>query len=135
MVNKIDTSPCNAVVLRIRDGSNRSYLFTIMTTDEEGNEVPFDISEYTLEIFVKKGPWEKVKPLITKVITQESDENTVGRIYEPELGKFSLTVLYDDYKHLQPQDYFLVLFLVQGEERTDITGRSNFPGVFRIIKQ
>ena len=118
----------NRLVLEVKQGESRSFVFTIKQKDE-----PMDLSDYTVTVQVKKSPYFKVKSLIEKRVTTELSDD--GRIYNAELGQFKITFSEVDTTELPPDDYYLIIFLENGPTKIIISGEGNKSGILRFCKQ
>lgn len=118
------------LLLEIKQGTNRSYGFTIKQLEN-----PFDLTGYTILVEVKPSPYFSVPSLITKEITEDSDETTIGSIYNPTEGQFKLKVAIEDYIKFPPGDYYLIVTMVKDTNRIIISGEGQASGIFRIVKQ
>lgn len=124
---------CNCsqrLLLEIKQGTSRTYGFTIK---QGGN--PMDLTKYTVIFEVKPAPYYTVPDLIYKELTTTSDDRVVGNIYNPTEGQFKVTFNIEDYIKLPPNDYYLVVTLVEGTTRIIISGEGQASGIFRICKQ
>lgn len=128
-------SLCNCsekLLLEIKQGTDRAYNFTIKHKD-----IPFSLIGYEIKVEIKPSPYFSVPALITKIITQTSDRNTIGQIYNPNEGQWCLQINLDDYIKLPPQDYYLVATLTNPDsgDKIIISGEGDNSGIFRIVKQ
>lgn len=62
--------------------------------------IPFDLSNYVVHFLVKGSATQDGKTILEKVITGDSDESTIGQIYDPNNGMFSFTFTNEDTKKL-----------------------------------
>ena len=118
----------NRLVVEVKQGEARSFGFTI-----KHNKEPMDLTDYQVVVQVKKSPYFKVQSLINKVITAELSDS--GQIYDAELGKFKVTFTEKDTVTLPPNDYFLIIYLVNGPTKIIISGEGNTSGILRFCKQ
>lgn len=99
--------------LYVKQGENISKGFTV----REGNN-PLSLINYSIRFQVKDNPYEDVEPLIDKLITTNSDINTVGIINNPSQGKFQVKLTSED-TSLDVDEYYLIISLVN-ENTSDI---------------
>lgn len=118
----------NRLVVEVKQGEARSFGFTIKQKGE-----PMDLTNYHVVVQVKKSPYFKVKPLIEKRVTTEPSED--GRIYDAEIGQFKVTFTELETSSLPPNDYFLIIYLVNGPTKIIISGEGNTSGILRFCKQ
>lgn len=118
----------NRLVVEVKQGEARSFGFTV-----KHNKEPMDLTDYQVVVQVKKSPYFKVQSLIEKVVTTELSDS--GQIYNPELGKFKVTFTEKDTVTFPPNDYFLIIYLVNGPTKIIISGEGNKSGILRFCKQ
>lgn len=118
----------NRLVVEVKQGEARSFGFTV-----KHNKEPMDLTNYQVVVQVKKSPYFKVKSLIEKIITTTLSNS--GQIYDPELGQFKVTFTEKDTVTLPPNDYFLIIYLVNGPTKIIISGEGNTSGILRFCKQ
>lgn len=118
----------NRLVVEVKQGEARSFGFTI-----KHNKEPMDLTDYQVVVQVKQSPYFKVKSLIEKVVTTEFSDS--GQIYDPELGQFKVTFTEKDIVTLPPNDYFLIIYIVNGPTKIIISGEGNTSGILRFCKQ
>lgn len=119
----------NELVLQVRQGENRGFGFTIK---QDGT--PFDLTQWTINFMVKEAPYESLSPIIAKEITTTSDSATVGQIYNPTGGQFSVVITTEE-TLLPPYDYYLVITMGDGQQIVNISGDGNEKAVFRVCTQ
>ena len=119
----------NELVLQVRQGENRGFGFTIK---QDGT--PFDLTQWAINFMVKEAPYESLKPIIAKEITATSDSATVGQIYNPTGGQFSVVITTEE-TLLPPYDYYLVITMGDGQQVINISGDGNEKAVFRVCTQ
>lgn len=117
------------LVLQVRQGENRGFGFTIK---QDG--VPFDLTQWTINFMVKEAPYASLNPIIAKEITTTSDSATVGQIYNPTGGQFSVVITTEE-TLLPPYDYYLVITMGDGQQIINISGDGNEKAVFRVCTQ
>lgn len=113
----------------IKQGEQRSYVFNI--TDREGN--PVNLTGSTIEVQIKKYPLYKVKSIYEMVLDIASSEN--GYINNPEGGQFTLTITEEQSGNLNPDEYYIIITLVTGDNRVIISGEGQQSGRFIVNKQ
>lgn len=118
----------NRLVVEVKQGEARSFGFTV-----KHNKEPMDLTDYQVVVQVKQSPYFKVQPLIEKIVTTELTDS--GQIYDPELGKFKVTFTEKDTVTLPPNDYFLIIYLINGPTKIIISGEGNTSGILRFCKQ
>lgn len=121
---------CNnsRVVLVMKQGEQRSFIFNIK--DKDGN--PVDLVSREILVEIKNYPLLKVKPIISIELTNVDNGN--GYINDQEAGQFILT-LTERESSLNPQEYYLIITMISGEERIIISGEGNQSGVLKICRQ
>ncbi len=68
-----------------------------VTVDSDNGNVPLDLTDYSIIFDVLGSAEGDGQVLIHKVITTDTDENTVGKINEaPETGEFTFTISAED---------------------------------------
>lgn len=93
--------------LYVKQGEVVTRNFTI-TQDNQ----PFSLLDYSIRFQVKNNPYEEEEPIIDKLITLNSDINTVGVINNPSQGKFVVKLNKED-TSLPVTEYFLIISLVK----------------------
>ena len=127
------------LVLEIDRGYARRYGFTLLqrvldSETGEYNNVPIDLTGLTVLFQVKLSPYVEVKPLITKEITESSDEVAVGYINNPTQGKFQVQITNEESLLLKPRDYSLCIYLKDQDTFTNISRNGNYYAIFRVLK-
>lgn len=128
----------NRLVLEINQGCPRGFEFTLLekiydSGEDTYKEVPFDLTGRTIEVQVKMAPYIKLPALISKTITQDSDSDLVGLISEPTEGKFVMQFTKEDVDKLPPNDYALIVLLVDSEQsKYHLSGDGNNYAIFRV---
>ena len=98
-------------------------------------DIPLDLSTYqNVTVQVKKAPLVTAKPMFEKVITDVSDETTVGRITSPSNGELIIRFTKEDTSH-PAGDYFFVMVL-NGNGVSDIVSSTCCNNaIYRICTQ
>ena len=123
---------CNEdrLVLSVKQGEDKS--FAIDVKDRQLN--PVDLTGYTVEVNVKKYPLYKVDSLITKVFDTTPVDGSY--IADAEDGEIVLKILASETIKLNPDFYYLIITLVNGNgNRTIISGEGDKSGVLKICNQ
>lgn len=120
-------------------GTDRGYDFSINqrlynNETETYETTPFNLTDWTINFYVKPAPYYSVEPMITKIITTTSDQATVGQITDPENGQFTVQVVKEETLY-PPYDYYLIIELTNGSQIISITRDGNHKSVFRILTQ
>lgn len=129
----------NRLVMEINQGEDRAFGFTIQTTycDEETGQLvtdEYDLTGKTIVFEVKKAPYYSIPPIISKEITETSDEYNVGSIYNPTGGQFKIQVVQEE-TLFPPMDYYAIIRIKDQTQEFAIAGEGNKSGIFRICKQ
>lgn len=129
----------NRLVMEVNQGCARGYAFTLLQNvcnsyTGEYEEQPLDLTRYSVEFQVKLSPYFKIRPLIAKSITTDSDSATVGVITDPENGVFQVQLTQADTLKLPPRDYSLCIYLkeLDCDVWTNISGEGNKFAIFRV---
>nr|DAQ08468.1 MAG TPA: hypothetical protein [Caudoviricetes sp.] len=78
-------------------GQLNVFSSTIEVTEDNGNTfTPLDLNNFTVRLRVLGAPTADAKVLIEKMITQNSDIETLGQIDNPNNGSFTFTITKDD---------------------------------------
>lgn len=133
------TTQCNKLVMEVKQGESRGFGFTIQQKvfnpdTEEYETSPFDLTGLTVEFQVKVAPYFKLPSIIDKIISETSDNTTVGTIYNPSEGQFSV-IITEDETLLNPYDYALIVTVIDQDTKYIISGEGNTSGIFRVCKQ
>lgn len=129
----------NRLVIKIKSGEAKDYGITVKVKsgiDESGNLVykPLNLTEYTVDFEIKLYPYFSVEPIIYKHITTLED-GSVGWITDPLNGKFKVQITLEDMQKLIPnKDYYLIVTLLNGEDRIIISGEGDTSGIFRVCQ-
>lgn len=126
-------SICNCseyLLLEIKQGTDRAYGFTIKHNGE-----PLNLTGASFLVEIKPSPYYSVPPLFTKEITETSERNVDGQIYDAVNGKLCLQINLSDYIKLPPKDYYLVVTMTQYGNKINVSGENGASGIFRIVKQ
>lgn len=126
----------NRLVMKIKSGEAKGVGFTIKGKDNNTYK-PIDLTQYTVEFEIKNYPYFTVEPIIKKVLTLEQD-STVGWILEQvddNVGRFIVQITLEDMAKLIPEkEYYLIITLVNGSTRVNISGEGEKSGVFIVCK-
>lgn len=132
-------SNCNRLILEINQGCPRGYSFTIRQkvynpeTDEY--EIgPLDLTGLTVNVQIKRAPYYTLPSLIEKNIT-EVEDLTMGQIVDAVNGKFNIQFTEDDSVKLNPGEYALIIYIVDKDTYTLISGEGNNYGIYRVCYQ
>lgn len=78
-------------------GQLNVFSSTIEVTEDNGNTfAPLDLNNFTVRLRVLGAPTADAKVLIEKMITQNSDIETLGQIDNPNNGSFTFAITKDD---------------------------------------
>lgn len=118
--------------IKIKQGEDKSIGFTI-----KQNNLPMDLTNYTVHFQAKKTPVVTSKPIVDKYITTSvfepiyninglkvqipSDINKAGQITNPTDGEFQVHLNEDDTSY-PTGDYYLIISLEQYEDKLDKDG-------------
>lgn len=86
----------DAVIIKGAPYTTRTVSISVNENEDGRTFVPFDLSDYNVHFYVKGSPTLDGKTLIEKVITGNSDAQTIGNIYDPANGQFSFTITKED---------------------------------------
>lgn len=86
----------DAVIIKGAPYTTRTVSISVNENEDGRTFVPFDLSDYNVHFYVKGSATLDGKTLIEKVITGNSDAQTVGNIYDPANGQFSFTITKED---------------------------------------
>ncbi len=93
--------------LPVKQGEEINVGFTINT-----NETPMDLTDYTIHFQVKRAPLVNAPAIVDKLITTDSDINTVGMINYPQQGQFVVHLNVED-TSFPTGEYSLIIALEQ----------------------
>lgn len=122
----------NRLILEVKQGENRSYDFTLKQYDEDNNETPIDLTNYTVEFEVRAMPYVNTPTIFTKKLDLTPTQD--GQIYDPTNGKFLVYIYSSDIDNLPPQDYYLSIYIVNGVIRTAISGDGDNSSIIRFCQ-
>lgn len=86
----------DAVIIKGAPYTTRTVSISVNENEDGRTFVPFDLSDYNVHFCIKGSPTLDGKTLIEKVITGNSDAQTIGNIYDPTNGQFSFTITKED---------------------------------------
>lgn len=82
-------------------GQTKAYTVSIkVKNDNETSFVPLDLSNYFVRFRVLGSPEFDAEVLVEHLITQNTDYETYGQIYEPSSGEFSFALTDEETKKL-----------------------------------
>lgn len=127
----------NRLVMEVNQGCPRGFAFTLLQSQinsesGETEQVPIDLTNYTVQFRVKAAPYYKLENLIQKDITTTSDSQTVGVITNPTDGEFQVQLTMEDTLKLPPAEYALCIYLNNNGYMTNISGEGNRYAIFRV---
>lgn len=127
------------MVLEVNQGCPRGFGFTllsrIITDTGESIDLPYDLTGATLKVAVKHAPYINLPNFIEKVISTDSDLNTVGQITDAVNGKFQVQFTEKDVK-LKVGEYALVIIMIAGDGvEYHLSGDGNSYAIFRVCYQ
>lgn len=127
----------NRLVMEVNQGCPRGFSFTLLQSrinseSGETEQVPIDLTNYTVRFRVKAAPYYKLENLIQKDITTTSDSQSVGIITNPTDGKFQVQLTMEDTLKLPPAEYALCIYLDNNGCMTNISGEGNRYAIFRV---
>lgn len=117
----------NRLILEINQGVARGYNFTIKVDGQ-----PMNLSGYKVRVAVKIAPYYSLASLIQKEVSENSNEITEGLITDPNNGKFQIQFTKQDTLLLQPDDYALIVQLVDKDTVTNISGEGRQFALLRV---
>lgn len=125
------TCNCNKdrIELIVKQGTSQSYSLTIRQPDG----TPVNLGSYSVEVDIKKYPLLKVKSLVSYTLDTVSSPN--GYIVEPENGKIIFRVSEELSSSLNPDTYYLIVQLVNPNNRIIISGEGDRTGILKICNQ
>lgn len=136
----------DAVVIK---GRSRVFTCSLVTTEEttdnpkiikDGIEFyPLDLTNYDVRFRILGSPTADAKVLVEHIITQETDYDTEGQIYDPTYGEFSFVVTKEDMDIIGLGNHPIMLELISsddGEEELILTegGRNGEFSVIRVVQ-
>ena len=126
-------SNCNndILLLEVKQGESRGFGFTITKT-VNNSEVPFNLANCIVDFEVRKTPYQEVKPILSKQITEL--ETVDGYIYSPYTGEFKVNITQEDLQKLPPDDYYLSIYINQDGSRFSISGDGNNTSILRFCQ-
>lgn len=132
-------SNCNRLILEINQGCPRGYSFTINQKvynpeTDEYETGPLDLTGLTINVQIKRAPYPTLPSLIEKNIT-EVEDLTMGQIVDATNGKFNIQFTKDDSVKLNPGEYALIIYIVDKDTYTLISGEGNNYGIYRVCYQ
>lgn len=120
----------NKLIISVKQSENISKQVTIK---QDGN--PLDLSSYNnVTVEVKKAPYEKIEPIIQKVITTSSDDRTIGRITDAQAGILQIRFTEED-TNFPPNDYYLIIYLNGNGNSDIISSKCGSDAIYRICTQ
>ena len=127
------------LVLEINQGCPRGYSFTINqkvynSKTDEYETGPLDLTGLTVNVQIKRAPYSALPSLIEKNIT-EVEDLTIGQIVDAINGKFNIQFTEDDSVKLNPGEYALMIYIVDKDTYTLISGEGNDYGIYRVCYQ
>ena len=117
------------VILKLKQGE---ALPISMKIKQDGEAL--DLTGYTIRLQVKDAPYVNVEPIFEKVITEESDINTVGQITSAGSGQFQVMFTEEDTSY-PTAEYSLVIFLDNGTTKDIISSNCCCGGQYIICPQ
>lgn len=117
------------LVMRVKQGEEINIRMTIRTSTN-----PYNLNGYSIHFQVKRMPTVKSVPIIDKVITTDSDLNTVGKITYPEQGEFVVHLSKEDTSY-PIDEYYLVISTVNEVEDNIISAPACSTATFEICEQ
>lgn len=121
----------NVLTMCVKQGENISREVSITVSGGQ----PFDLTNYdNITVEVKKAPYEQFEPIFTKVITQDSDMDTMGRITNPSQGKFQIRFTEED-TSIPATDYYLIIYLNGNGSSDIISSNCCNNAIYRVCSQ
>lgn len=97
-------------------GTKRSFSASISCLSEDNvSFVPLDLNPYSIRFRVLGAPTADAKVLLEKMITQNSDPDTVGYIDTPHIGFFVFVITVEDTIKLGLGQHPIMLEILDGE--------------------
>lgn len=102
-------------------GQLNVFSSTIEVTEDDGNTfAPLDLNNFTVRLRVLGAPTADAKVLIEKMITQNSDIETLGQIDNPNNGSFTFAITKDDTNKLGLGKFPVKLDLLDAGSGTEV---------------
>lgn len=123
----------DAVVVK---GQTKGFSCTIQINENSDNFSPLDLSLYSVRLRVLGAPTNDAKILLEKVITGNTDIETVGQIDDPENGSFTFVISADDTNSLGLGAFPLSLALIDADslEEQYLLTEGGFTGEFNKLR-
>lgn len=103
----------DAVIIK---GENRAFTSSIQVLNDDETEFePMDLGEYSIQLRVMGAPTADAKVLLEKVITQNTNEETFGRITDAQEGQFTFVISDEDTETLGLGKFPIQLRLLNAE--------------------
>lgn len=115
--------------LPVKQGEELNVGFTIKT---EGT--PMDLTNYTIHFQVKRAPLVNAPSIVDKLITTDSDINTVGMINYPQQGQFVVHLNVED-TSFPTGEYSLIIALEQEGLIDIISSKCCNKAIYKICEQ
>ena len=115
--------------LPVKQGEELNVGFTIRQNNE-----PMDLTDYNIRFQVKKAPLVSAQPIVDKLITISSDDNTIGRINYPQQGQFFVHLTIED-TSFPTGEYSLIIALEQPGLVDIISSKFCNKAVYKICEQ
>ena len=117
------------LVMRVKQGEEINIGMTVRAGTN-----PYNLNGYNIHFQVKRMPTVKSIPIIDKVITTDSNLNTVGKITYPEHGEFIVHLTKEDTAY-PIDEYYLVISIVSEVEDNIISAPACSTATFEICEQ
>lgn len=117
------------LIVPIKQGEELNVAFTV-----KGNDMPLDLSGYTIKFIVKRVPLENFPSIIDKTITETSDPDTVGYIMQADQGLIVVHLTKED-TSFPTGDYSLIIAMEADNYYDIISSMSCGSAVYRICEQ
>lgn len=106
----------DAVVVK---GTTKRFTVSIQVRNAQDTGFePLDLSDYSIGFYIMGAPTADAKRLVEKVITQNTDDDLEGSIYNPEGGEFSFVITDEDTKRVGLGKHPIMLELLDAASLT-----------------
>lgn len=118
-------------------GQGKTFTCSIQVKDEtETTFIPLDLNDYSVQFKVLGAPTLDAKTLIEHVITQNSEYEEYGQIYDAANGEFTFGLTADEINAIGLGDHPIALSLLNADDLTPATilTEGGLKGEFNKIK-
>jgi len=118
-------------------GQGKTFTCSIQVKDEtDTNFIPLDLNSYSVQFKVLGAPTLDAKTLIEHVITQNTEYDEYGQIYNAANGEFTFGLTADEINAIGLGDHPITLSLLNADDLTPATilTEGGLKGEFNKIK-